>query len=212
MFKDVTVWLESLDNVLAHTRLNGAGLLDTANLFINNPKIVHSQFFDLKQPNEFYEKLNQGTDTPRYWFFRLDYLLWKSWFSGEGNKKKCGLQQSWQEPAKDFQFRQNRSVEHVYPQNPEGGNNWDSVTLDGFGNLALISVESNSGYNNQIPVDKRSDFKAKVEKTKTQESLKLALIYSYRKRVSKNGRERACGYFCSGDGRGCFTALSWCWR
>ena len=178
VFKDVTVWLESLDNVLANTRLNGAGLLDTANLFINNPKIVHSQFFDLKQPNEFYEKLNQGTDTPRYWFFRLDYLLWKSWFSGEGNKKKCGLQQSWQEPAKDFQFRQNRSVEHVYPQNPEGGNNWDSVTLDGFGNLALISVESNSGYNNQIPVDKRSDFKAKVEKTKTLESLKLALIYN----------------------------------
>ena len=105
-------------------------------------------------------------------------MLWKSWFSGEGNKKKCGLQQSWQEPAKDFQFRQNRSVEHVYPQNPEGGNNWDSVTLDGFGNLALISVESNSGYNNQIPVDKRSDFKAKVEKTKTLESLKLALIYN----------------------------------
>ncbi len=177
-FKGVTAWLVQLDNVLAHTRLNGAGLLDTANLFINNPKIVHSQFFDFKQPNEFYEKLNQGTDTPRYWFFRLDYLLWKSWFIGEGNKKECGLQKSWQVSAKDFQFRQNRSVEHVYPQNPEGGNTWDTVKLDGFGNLALISVESNSGYNNQTPDNKRSDFKAKVEKTKTLESLKLALIYS----------------------------------
>ena len=48
---------------------------------------------------------------------------------------------------------------------------------DSFGNLALISVSSNSSYNNQTPEEKKKDFIHKSEKRGI-ESLKLVDIYS----------------------------------
>jgi hypothetical protein len=78
-------------------------------------------------------------------------------------------------------------VEHVQPQNPEKGTEtWIDEDLqrlkknkDSFGNLALISISSNSSYNNQLPSSKRFDFIKKTQRSGI-ESLKLVDIYSSR--------------------------------
>jgi hypothetical protein len=106
--------------------------------------------------------LDKGTSTPRYWFFKLDYLLWK-----DTDRYKY-----------TFQFRQNRSVEHVHAQsqNNEINNEWSRALIDSFGNLALISVSSNSQNNDNSFKVKKALFKQRSEKY-GYESLKLALIF-----------------------------------
>jgi hypothetical protein len=119
--------------------------------------------------------LDRGVGTERYWFFKLDYLLLKQWkLNGitekhENNKKFIDR----------FQFRQSRSVEHVYPQHPEEPiPRWDKNDLDSFGNLALISNSTNSSYNFWLPSTKKEQFRLHNEKWGL-ESLKLLEIYSY---------------------------------
>lgn len=38
------------------------------------------------------------------------------------------------------------SIEHFQPQNPVEGESWEADDLDGFGNLALITVSGNSSF------------------------------------------------------------------
>ena len=126
--------------------------------------------------------LNKGTSTNRYWFFKLDYLLWKKWSEDDSNYPKLdGVNKS---KIYSFQFRDNRSVEHIHPQNPDY-ETWENIEhkslskiKNQFGNLALISIRSNSSYNNQPTSDKRMDF---IKRTKHWgiESLKLLAAYSY---------------------------------
>jgi hypothetical protein len=93
------------------------------------------------------------------------------------NIKTSSLEDLLKEDLKDkiinFQFRDNRSVEHFQPQNPTEGIDWKksessplsiSKIKDQFGNLALISVRSNSSYNNQLPHLKKHDFVKRSEK------------------------------------------------
>ena len=124
--------------------------------------------------------LNNGVRTDRYWFFKLDYLLWKKWVNDDTFQLHIIGLSNLHYKIKSFQFRDNRSVEHIYPQNPET-ETWQDDNLielkDSFGNLALISVSSNSSYNNQTPDEKKKDFIHKSEKRGI-ESLKLVDIYS----------------------------------
>jgi hypothetical protein len=132
-------------------------------------------------------ELNKGTQTSRYWFFKLDYLLWKKWVIEE-NEIPCFSEiPNLKDKIRNFQFRDNRSVEHVQPQNPTEGIDWKTSELnklsiskikDQFGNLALISIRSNSSYNNQLPKLKKDDF---IKRTKNWgiESLKLLDTYSF---------------------------------
>lgn len=129
--------------------------------------------------------LNNGTDTNRYWFYNLDYILWKEWTTGI-LKLSIAKIEDHQEKIRKFQFRDNRSVEHIYPRNP-AFDTWSTVSLqekgderikDRFGNLALISVNSNSSYNNQSPDQKRWDFIHRTNKSGI-ESLKLAFAYGH---------------------------------
>lgn len=142
-------------------------------------------------------ELNKGTQTYRYWFFKLDYLLWKKWSLGENEIPDFSDVPNLQGIIKNFQFRDNRSVEHVQPQKPQEGIDWVtdekndlplSKIKDQFGNLALISVRSNSSYNNQQPKLKRDDF-IKRSKNWGIESLKLLHIYSYSEWTIKNMNE-----------------------
>lgn len=131
-------------------------------------------------------ELNKGTQTNRYWFFKLDYLLWKKWVILENEVPDFSDIPNLKDKIRNFQFRDNRSVEHVQPQKPQDGIDWAveeetdlplSKIKDKFGNLALISVRSNSSYNNQQPKLKRDDF-IKRSKNWGIESLKLLHIYS----------------------------------
>lgn len=118
--------------------------------------------------NIFKNTLNQpsGTGFNHYWFYKLEYLLWKNW---EEREKK---------EFKNYRITSKNSVEHVFPQNDEyksklndlnDNNDW----LNSMGNLVLLSVGENSSYSNQDVEKKRVDFKRK----NTFDSLKLAKIY-----------------------------------
>jgi uncharacterized protein with ParB-like and HNH nuclease domain len=128
----------------------------------------------------------------KYWFHKLDYCLWKEWTKKHQIEDDLPIPQIidgnkiGKNKIKNFQFRQNRSVEHIYPQNPEkDSDRWKEEEdgknlLNSFGNLALISVSSNSSYSNKLPFDnneesKKSRFMEKAKKSI--ESLKLLDVY-----------------------------------
>lgn len=163
-------WLEKYDNEMAKARATQRQLRQVAEASLNNVVNQTNQF------NINYNKLlDKGVGTERYWFFKLDYLLLKQW-------NLNGLPEIHQNNRKfvdRFQFRQSRSVEHVYPQHPEEPiPRWDKNDLDSFGNLALISNSTNSSYNNWLPPAKKEQFRLHNEKWGL-ESLKLLVIYSY---------------------------------
>lgn len=172
-FKNLLQWLERLEVQLAQLFLQNQDRDKFADYMVANPKDEEPTPWGISDDSitkdTLCKVLNQGTATPRYWFFRLDYLLWKKRESCDALKEMLSKDQ-WA-----FQFRQNRSVEHIFPQHPANvADYWGKVDLDKFGNLALISVESNSAFNCQLPKDKRLDF---LKRRNMIESLKLALIY-----------------------------------
>lgn len=132
-------------------------------------------------------ELSKGVTTSRYWFFKLDYLLWKKWSQPDSLIPEFKEIDNLRIKIKNFQFRDNRSVEHIQPRSPEG-KDWElslsdnelkiAKIKDNFGNLALISISSNSSYNNQLPKLKRDDF-IKRSKNWGIESLKLLDAYQY---------------------------------
>lgn len=140
--------------------------------------------------------LDDGTGTPRYWFYKLDYCLLKKWKDAEAeelSKELSGLKiERLCDKIKNFQFRYNRSVEHVHPQNPEQGEIWDTNDLNSFGNLALISSSSNSSYSNKPFGVKKAEF---IERANNGfiESLKLLEIYKSEKwRPEEAQKHRGC--------------------
>lgn len=112
-----------------------------------------------------------GTRFSHYWFYKLEYLLWKDWDRNVSNPAY--------EKFKRFRITAKNSVEHVFPQNQEHGEKLDDLKdginwLDSFGNLGLLSVGQNSSYSHQDVKKKAIDF----GKKETYDSLKLAKIYA----------------------------------
>lgn len=113
-----------------------------------------------------YLKQASGVSFNHYWFYKLEYLLWKNWDRSD-------------EKFKRYRITSKNSIEHVFPQSPEYKNQLTDLNdnidwLNSFGNLALLSVGQNSSYSNQDPEKKKIDFRMKD----TYDSLKLAKIYS----------------------------------
>jgi hypothetical protein len=88
----------------------------------------------------------KGTRFEHYWFQKLEYVLWKN-----GNKSK-------DRKLARYRIVSRNSVEHVYPQNEEYGNQLEKKYLDAFGNLVLLSPGQNSSYSNQKVEKKKVDF------------------------------------------------------
>lgn len=105
-----------------------------------------------------------GFGFERIVFTYLDYLLYKNGYSYLGMKIIPPMHDDWQ-----FQFR--NSVEHFQPQHPVEGENWGTDDLDGFGNLALITVSGNSKFSNLPPEGKISSYPSIIE-----QSLKLKIM------------------------------------
>ena len=118
--------------------------------------------------NKFENILNQGTATPHYWFYKLEYLLWRDYDWSKINDK---IETS-------YRLKNLVSIEHIQPQNPEHDcNNWGDCDINNFGNLALISKHMNSKLSNQCFNNKKSDIEKQINNG-TLESLKMLLIYS----------------------------------
>jgi hypothetical protein len=134
----------------------------------------------------------KGTSIHHYIFNYLDYLLWMKYYveiQGE-NKIKKENDYLWNRIEKnrkefnEFQFTQRSSVEHIFPQDDIANINSteeNDITkeniMNSFGNLCLISKNSNSKYSDY-------NFNAKKEqflKRKNTESLKQVIIFSYEK-------------------------------
>ena len=206
---NLVAFLENLDRKLAVGQLRKIkknNLLDITNKIISNidehlnfkieQKMVEkiSNLYKSKQYLFFQKEcfLNMGTNTPHYWFYRLEYYLWKlgkyatekftsfketeskiyNTELGEG-KDKIAFKDIF---AKNlFYFRLLGSIEHfsaVNRQPQRTDNSWD---IDIFGNLALISSNLNSSLSNQIEKHKKDEIINQLKRNRI-ESLKYFIM------------------------------------
>lgn len=114
------------------------------------------------------ENLREGTSTPHIIFNYLDFLLWRD--AKEKKKfKSQGAEGTW-EP---FVFAYRNSVEHWYPQHPEGCQQNQQLVwidpdgqgrraVDQFGNLCVVQPSENSKFSNLKPSAKKIQYRETV--------------------------------------------------
>lgn len=105
-----------------------------------------------------------GFGFERIVFSYLDYLIYRDGYSYDGKEIISPMQEDWQ-----FQFRS--SIEHFHPQHPVEGERWKEDDLNGFGNLALITVSGNSKFSNLPPAGKINSYPSIIN-----QSLKLKVM------------------------------------
>ena len=118
---------------------------------------------------------------PVYAFNFVDYVLWKN---REELKKDYDIE------FKDFKFAYRRSVEHWYPQNPNGHDGESQLPaefLHSFGNLCIITDSQNSRFGNSYPEAKLEQWER--EGIFHRQSLKLQMMA---KITSKKNRWDIC--------------------
>lgn len=144
--------LESIDNALS---LSAA--TDREMSFSLMKSIPRSDF-----NMERYLREDLGTGFYRYWFQKLEYILWKGWEDRDKPRFRA------------FRITSKNSIEHIFPQNPDFRERMDKKNLDSFGNLVLLSVSQNSEYGRKQVNVKRAEFEGK----RTYDSLKSKVIFS----------------------------------
>ena len=117
--------------------------------------------------NEVLEK-SLGLQFPHYWFYKLEFLLWRAMKD--------------EKDISSFKITAKNSVEHIEPQTSKdwknrGDNPIDEKLLDSFGNLALVSRSLNSSLSNARYKLKREKFFESNRDRKRIESLKLLNVY-----------------------------------
>jgi Uncharacterized conserved protein len=136
-------------------------------------RLVENEAADLVTLLENYckEKVNDsdfqnknGFGVERIVFSYLDYLIYRDGYSYGRKEIILPFQDDWQ-----FQFR--NSIEHFQPQHPVEGECWEQDDLNGFGNLALITVSGNSKFSNLPPAGKINSYPSIID-----QSLKLKIM------------------------------------
>ena len=114
---------------------------------------------------------------PRYWFFRLDYALWeKLILDGKDAFRLSESLEPEPEAIRQYEFRNNRSIEHLHPQNQDNNESWSREDVNSFGNLAMISAGFNSQQSN-LPVHvKFANLEVQIG-SKNLQSIKLYFMY-----------------------------------
>lgn len=111
---------------------------------------------------------------PRYWLWRLDYALWEKLILDKDAYK--GYVNLDTEAIRQYEFRTNRSIEHLHPQNQDNNDEWSWEDVNSFGNLAMISQSFNSQQSN-LPVHvKFANLEVQIG-NKSLQSLKLYFMY-----------------------------------
>lgn len=184
-------FLENLDTDLAYAQMGRIPEGNTENN--DNLLTITKQYLEGKSRAEWNKNkkvnfddwtsnLNQGTGTPHYWFYRLEYYLWKDKENKENIEMKIdGKPINFGAIADNYRFRGLNSIEHIQPQSKaegdwEGEMNGKDRKIDCFGNLALISQSFNSSLSNQDSGDKSLDLQKRINKEDV-ESLKLWLAF-----------------------------------
>ncbi|WP_311337071.1 DUF262 domain-containing protein [Campylobacter ureolyticus] len=120
---------------------------------------------DNKTPEDL---LDNGTGTPHYFFYKLDYLLWKNfdnYFKGD----------RYQIVKERYYLTRLNSIEHIQPQSKRNENGFNEDAIHNFGNLALISGGKNSSLSGQIVVKKKVDIQDWINGKQRAQSLKMIL-------------------------------------
>ena len=119
---------------------------------------------------------------PVYAFNFVDYVLWKNRVELEKEYKDINFD--------NFKFAYRRSIEHWYPQNPNGHDGESQLPaefLHSFGNLCIITDSQNSRFGNSYPEAKLEQWER--EGIFHRQSLKLQMMA---KITSKNNRWDIC--------------------
>ena len=128
-----------------------------------------------------YKSIKKYGAIPVYAFNFVDYVLWKN---REELKKDYDIE------FKDFKFAYRRSIEHWYPQNPNGHDGERQLPaefLHSFGNLCIITDSQNSRFGNSYPEAKLEQWER--EGIFHRQSLKLQMMA---KITSKKNRWDIC--------------------
>lgn len=113
-------------------------------------------------------RIKKYGDIPVYAFNFVDYVLWKN---REELKKDYDIEFG------DFKFAYRRSIEHWYPQNPNGHDGERQLPaefLHSFGNLCIITDSQNSRFGNSYPEAKLEQWER--EGIFHRQSLKLQMM------------------------------------
>ena len=113
-------------------------------------------------------RIKKYGDIPVYAFNFVDYVLWK-------NREE--LKKDYDVKFEDFKFAYRRSIEHWYPQNPNGHDGESQLPaefLHSFGNLCIITDSQNSKFGNSYPESKLAQWKR--EDIFKRQSLKLQMM------------------------------------
>lgn len=107
-------------------------------------------------------------EIPVYAFNFVDYVLWK-------NREE--LKKDYDIKFEDFKFAYRRSIEHWYPQNPNGHDGESQLPIEflhSFGNLCIITDSQNSRFGNSYPEAKLKQWEK--EDIFHRQSLKLQMM------------------------------------
>lgn len=117
---------------------------------------------------------------PVYAFNFVDYVLWKNRAELEKEYKDINFD--------NFKFAYRRSIEHWYPQNPNGHDGESKLSaefLHSFGNLCIITYSQNSRFGNSYPEAKLKQWEE--EGIFPRQSLKLQMMAAITKKNDKWG-------------------------
>tara|TARA_R110001606_G_scaffold361754_3_gene514953 strand:+ start:6905 stop:9007 length:2103 start_codon:yes stop_codon:yes gene_type:complete len=158
--------LEAIDNALSLASCTqkeaSFALAQSKRNFANQPETItwleKAPYFDEAK----------GTSFEHYWFQKLEYVLWckiktDEFFIRNLDNSKFNR----------YRIASRNSIEHVYPQHEEYGDQLKENYVNRWGNLVLLSSGENSSYSNQDVGKKKIDFEKKTQ----YDSLKLAHIF-----------------------------------
>ena len=171
--KKVTKFLEQLDNELVKSALRNNGsrkIVETINNVIE--KIYKNENIETQMLKKIDSRfLDNGTAVPHYWFYRLEYLLWRDF----EDLNVCGICANNIKTVfpkfnrDEYLIKSQDTVEHMWATNLQENNK----ALDDFGNLALIRKDFNSSLS-----DYNFGEKLKRIKENPNSSIKMLIFYT----------------------------------
>ena len=112
----------------------------------------------------------------RYWFWKLDYLLWEKFMDSKEQPENYNLSSDEKSAIRNYKFRRNRSIEHLHPQTDGDIAEWQEAKHQ-FGNLAMISSSFNSLQQKDSVGVKFARLRDTQIPQKNLESIKLLLMF-----------------------------------
>lgn len=166
-------FLEQLDNKLAKSALDSSGdrkVVETINNVIE--KIYNGENLEAPMLEKIDSSfLDKGTSVPHYWFYRLEYILWRD-FNNLSVCDACAddIKKVFPKFNRDeYLIKSQDTVEHMWATNLQE----NGKALDDFGNLALIRKDFNSSLSDY-------DFGEKLKRIKENpnSSIKMLIFYT----------------------------------